>query len=351
MTPQPARIVHYLNQFFGGIGGEDKAGVGPAARDGAVGPGMALQAALGDAARIVGTVICGDNYFADNLDAVRAEVLHLIQGYQPDLVVTGPAFNAGRYGVACGAVAAGVAEALGIPVVSGMYPENPGVELYRRHAYIVETGNSVAAMRQAVPQMARIIARLAAGAPLGAPEEEGYIPRGLRQNIFRPERGSRRAVEMLVRKLQGAAFATEYPMPVFDRVPPSPPVPDMARARLALVTSGGIVPHGNPDHIESSSASRYGRYALDGLADLTEATHQTAHGGYDPTYANQDPDRVLPLDVVRELVAAGTIGELHPYWYTTVGNGTSVANAERFAAQIALDLRNHGVDAVILTST
>ena len=33
------RVVHYLNQFFGGIGGEEKAGVPLEARPGAVGPG------------------------------------------------------------------------------------------------------------------------------------------------------------------------------------------------------------------------------------------------------------------------------------------------------------------------
>jgi glycine reductase len=35
----PVRVVHYLNQFFAGLGGEEPAGVGVAARDGAVGSG------------------------------------------------------------------------------------------------------------------------------------------------------------------------------------------------------------------------------------------------------------------------------------------------------------------------
>ena len=41
------KVVHYLNQFFAGVGGEEKANVGPGAREGAVGPGMALNQALG----------------------------------------------------------------------------------------------------------------------------------------------------------------------------------------------------------------------------------------------------------------------------------------------------------------
>ena len=40
------KIVHYLNQFFGGIGGEDKAGVQPEVREEKIGPGIAILQAL-----------------------------------------------------------------------------------------------------------------------------------------------------------------------------------------------------------------------------------------------------------------------------------------------------------------
>ena len=129
------RIVHYINQFFAGIGGEEKANVPPEKRAGAVGPGMALQAAIGDAGEIVATVVCGDGYFNENLEAASAAVLGMIGESSPDLVVVGPAFNAGRYGMACGGVAKAVEEKLGVPVVGGMYIENPGIDSYRRYGY------------------------------------------------------------------------------------------------------------------------------------------------------------------------------------------------------------------------
>ncbi len=47
-------------------------------------------------------------------------------------------------------------------------------------------------------------------------------------------------------------------MPVFDRVEPFKALASLKDARIALVTSGGVVPKGNPDHIESSSAQKYG---------------------------------------------------------------------------------------------
>lgn len=351
MSDKKLRVVHYLNQFYGGIGGEDKADIQASEREGVVGPGMALKAALGNDAEVVATVICGDSYFNENIDEASKTIIEMISKHKPDVVVAGPAFNAGRYGVACGAVAKAVFDEIGVPVVSGMYPENPGVEMYRKFAYIVETGNSAADMRKAIPQIAKLVVKLGRGEEMGSPTEEGYLERGVRKNIFLSERGSKRAVDMLIKKLAGEKFTTEYPMPVFDRVAPHAAVADVSKLKIALVTSGGIVPDKNPDRIESSSASKFGKYDITGVNDLTDETYETAHGGYDPTYANIDPDRVLPVDVLREMEQQGKIGELHHYFYATVGNGTSVANAVKFAKTIAAELIADGVQAVILTST
>jgi len=345
------KVVHYINQFFAGIGGEDKADVKPELREGVVGPGQALTAAFKNEAKIIATVICGDTYYNENEEAAKAEVLKMIKEQKPDLFIAGPAFNAGRYGVACGSICKAVKEELKIPVVTAMFKENPGADLYKRNMIIVETGNSAAAMKTAAPHLAAVALKLARGEELGDPAAEGYMAGGTRQNVFKEETGARRAVDMLIKKVKGEPFTTEYPMPEFDRVHPNPAVKDMSKARLALVTSGGIVPKGNPDRIESSSASKFGKYDLEGLDRCTSETHETAHGGYDPTYANTDPNRVLPLDVVRDMIREGRIGSLHRYHYATVGNGTSVANAKAYAAAISKDLVADGVTAVILTST
>ncbi len=60
---------------------------------------------------------------------------------------------------------------------------------------------------------------------------------------------------------------------------------------------------------------------------------------------------MLPLDVIRDLEREGVIREIYPYYYATVGNGTSVANAKKFAQDIAKDLLKDGVQAVIISST
>lgn len=345
------RIVHYINQFFAQIGGEEMAHVPPEWRDGPVGPGLALAAAFGENAEIVGTVICGDSYFNEHTKEALPEILDMVKAQGADLLIAGPAFNAGRYGVACGTVAKAAQEELGIKAITGMYVENPGADMFAQDVYIISTRNSAAGMRDAVKKLVPLALKLLNGEAVGASSEEGYLPRGVRVNLFEKDRGSKRAVEMLVRKLKGQEFVTEYPMPNFDRVAPLPAVKNINRAKIALVTSGGIVPFGNPDRIESSNASRYGRYDLEDVMDLTEGKWATAHGGYDPSYANQDADRVLPVDVMRELEMEGKIGSLFRYTYSTVGNGTAVKSSKAYAEDFAKELIQENVQAVILTST
>jgi len=343
------KVVHYINQFYAGIGGEEMANTVPEMRPGAVGPGLALQAAFGENAEIVQTIVCGESFFNENTENAKQTILDMIQG--ADLFIAGPAFNAGRYGVACGAICEAVSEKFNIPVLTGMYIENPGADMYKQRMYIIATKSSAAGMREAAPKMAKLALKLAKGEKIGASIEEGYIPNGQRINFFDTERGSKRAVKMLLSKMAGKPFVTEYPMPDFDRVNPVAAVKDITKAVIALVTSGGIVPKGNPDRIESSSASKYGEYDITGVTDLSDAGYETAHGGYDPVYANQDADRVLPVDILREFEQQGKIGKLHNIFYTTVGNGTAVKSSKIFAEDIGQKLLSLGVNAVVLTST
>jgi len=351
MAEKKYRVVHYLNQFYAGIGGEEKANIPPQMKEGIVGPGKPLQDALGEEGEIVATMICGDSYFAENIEAVAASVVESLSPYKPDVFVAGPAFNAGRYGIACGAACSAVSKTLGIPVVTAMYEENPALELYRKEIYAIPTAKSAVGMAEAISKMAGFVRKLGFGQEIGLPEEEGYFPRGIRVNRFASQTGAERAVDMLMAKLKGEPFKTEYAMPTFERVPPSSAVKNMSSATIALVTSGGIVPLGNPDRIEAASASKFAEYNIDGVNDLTADAYQTCHGGYDPVYANEDPDRVLPLDAMRDLEKEGAIGKLYDRYYVTVGNATSVANAQKFGREIAEKLIAADVDGVILTST
>src|SRR4030067_2850809 len=346
------RIVHYLNQFFGGVGGEEKADCEPFTIQGPQGPGRLLEKLFREEnadVEIVATVVCGDSYFADHQENVLRELIPLIRGYHPDLVIAGPAFHAGRYGRACGAICSSL-NPLGIPAITAMYKENPGVDQYRKTAFIVECADLVTGMEDAVQKMVRLGKKVLQGEKIVFPKAEGCFEQGLRKNYFHAEPAYQRAIALLLQKIGSDSFETEYPIPFFDRVDPQAAIGDLKGLTIALVTSGGIVPTGNPDHIESATASKYGRYSLEGLEKLETKTHQSAHGGYDNTFANHDPNRVLPIDVMRELEKELGFKQ-HEWYYATVGNGTSVDSAQKFAKEIAAELIRDGVQAVILTST
>ena len=98
------KILFYTNQFFGQIGGEDMAYAEPQLFEGMHGSANTFGAPLKDIAEIVATIVCGDNFYAENMETGRAFLLEQIKKYQPDLIIAGPAFNAGRFGIACGDV-------------------------------------------------------------------------------------------------------------------------------------------------------------------------------------------------------------------------------------------------------
>ena len=345
------RVVHYLNQFFAGIGGEDRAGERPQLREGPVGPGQVLQRSLGDEADVVATVYCGDDFFNEHEPTALPAIVDLIRSCAPDLVVAGPAFNSGRYGLACGRICAAVSEQLGVATVTGMTAENPGVELVRQRVYIVASGPTPVSMTPTLQRMASLGLKLARKQRVGNPTDEGYIPRGVRFTELTNESAAHRAVEMLLRSVRGGTWETEWPLPDYDRVPPPPPLKDVRHATIALVTSGGIVPKGNPDRIESTYATKWLKYSLAGVDALSPEGWQSIHGGYDTTRANEDPNRVLPVDVVRELEADGSIGRLLDEYWVFVGSGASTTNARRFATEMARDLKASAVEGVIFTAT
>lgn len=345
------KIVHYLNQFFGGIGGEETADYKPEIRDGKIGPGAAIEAALGEDYEIVATVICGDNYFGENLEEATNTIVEMVKKYAPDVFFAGPSFNAGRYGVACGTICKAVEERLGVPVLTASYEENPGVDMFRKDVITVKTANSAAGLRKCLPQIVTLIKKMATGEEILGPSIEGYHERGIRVNYFAEERASSRAIKMLVKKMAGEEFETDLPMPKFDRVEPAAPIKDIKTAKIAVVTSGGIVPQGNPDHIESSNATKFGTYSIEGMDTLSPDDFTTIHGGYDRQFVMQNPNLVVPLDVLREMEKDGEFGELVNYFSTTTGTGTATGSAAIFGDKIGAKLVEDHVDGVILVST
>jgi betaine reductase len=341
-----SRIVHYINQFFAGVGGEDSASTPPTTTDGPVGPGRKLQQLLGDDHQIVTTVYCGDDHAVSD-PSVTQEILALVQASSPDLLVAGPAFTSGRYGLACASLAK-AAMAAGLPVLAAMHDDNPGLD-EAGGAPVVRSGEAARQMGPSLDRLAAAIKKALAGDELTADDGRiGAVPRTSRMS---DRNAATRAVDLVLARLAGDTEATEVPLPTFDHVHPADPIDDPASVTIALLTEGALVPEGNPGRLESARATKWLRYPLDGNDVLTPGEYRSVHGGFSTVWANEDPHRILPLDVARELEREGAIGHIHGEYLVTAGNGTSVGNARRFGIEWAADLRHSEVRAAVLTST
>lgn len=357
MAQKKLRVVHYLNQFFGQIGGEEKATAGFTVKEGPVGPGLALQKELGDKAEIVATIICGDDFFAVNPEQCAEEGLKLVSSYQPDLFFAGPAFAAGRYSIACGAICKAVGTELGIPVITGMHEEVPGMEIYRKYAFICKTPNIARGMPEVLRNMARLAFRLISGEKemrllsrenLPKPEEYNYFSRNLLRNEYCDKTIAERSVEKLVIKLQGKPFESEVIPPRFERVTPPASIKDLSKCEIALISDGGLVPKGNPDGLARRSNLKWGGYDVEALF----REYEVAHAGYFNDHVLARPDRLVPVDVMRDLAKEGKIGKLHRTFFSTSGCTTVSKRCGEMGDEMGAVMKKGGiVGAAILTST
>ncbi len=348
-------VVHVVNQFFAGLGGEEKADIPVGVAEGAVGVARAFQAQLGDQASVVATVYFGDNYFHEHLEQAKEAILREVCSRKPQVVVAGPAFNAGRYGLACVEISQMISENLELPCVTAMHPANPAVLAYREHhnlkSFLLPSSETAVGMAQALASIARFVLRVGMGVEIGPAEKEGYIARGVRRMEKADRPGAKRAIDMLLKRLKGRPITTEIPVEAWDGVKFAHPVSDLSSATIAVITTSGVVPWGNPDGFKIFRNTFWRKYDIARLSTMEPGRWEAIHGGYNVSYMNQNPHYGMPLDVLRSLEADKTIGRLYPSYYVVPGNQGSPSVMRRIGQELAADLHREGIDGVLLVST
>jgi len=223
--------------------------------------------------------------------------------------------------------------------------------MFRARTYIVPVDASPRTMADAMRRMAALGVRLARMETIGTPEAEGYLPQGVRRHVAVEETGAARAVDLLLSKLRGDTYTTEVPLQVFRRSRPAAPIRNLSRSTIAIISTGGIVPAGNPHALRHINETRWRRYPIAGEQRMEAGRWEPIHGGYDAAAARGNPNVVVPLDALRGLEAAGTIGRVHDEYFAVVGVGAPVEVAERIGSEIADALQTGEVTGAILTST
>ncbi len=349
------RVAHVVNQFFAGIGGEEKADVAAGTLDTLAGPSRGLQRLLQGEAEVAPTIYFGDNHFHEKPAEARAALLREVTAAAVDIVVLGPAFNAGRYGLACVEIGHMAATELDRVCVTAMHEDNPAVDTYREYhdprLFLFSTTETAAGMGKALEDLARFVIKRLRDEPVAAAEDEGYLPRGIRIQETSDRTGADRALDMLFDKLEGRPFATEVPMQTWDRVAPAAAVAQVGKAKIALVTTSGVVPWGNPDGFKTFRNTFWRKYPVAELKTMEPGMWEAVHGGYNVANMNANPLYGVPLDALRELQQEGKYDDLYPAYYVIPGNQGSPAAMQRVGQEIAAELKANSVDAALLVST
>ncbi len=351
MSSVSLRVLHYLNPFFAGIGGEEANDRAPEVQQGSRGPGRLIDKFLEGNGSVVATLVCGDNYFTDHQEEVCETLAAAVKEHHADLLIAGPAFSAGRYGLACGSLCEFASERLGLAAVTAMSGENPGATFRRRKVYILTTGESVKAMGEIVPRLVQFGVRLARKERIGPADAEGYMRRGIRFNERVEKTAAQRAVDMVLAKVRGEPYRTEIRLEEQEKVAPPSPLGPLNQAVVAIVTEMGFLPHGNPDRIASSRAKVWGRYSIAGMDRVSRDRFMYIHGGYNTKDVDEDPNRGVPVDALRDMERDGSIARLVDEVFSTCGNGGALTEMKRIGEEMAHEVKKRGATAVIIPAT
>jgi D-proline reductase (dithiol) PrdB len=145
------------------------------------------------------------------------------------------------------------------------------------------------------------------------------------------------------------AYLRTYRWRRVDPVPLARRTKPVARSRVALVTTAGLVPPGAPPFDEAVKGGDFSYRVIAADADVARLAEHHRSEAFDHTGIALDRNLVFPLDRLRELAAAGEIGEVAPRHLSFMGSITAPGRlSTRTAPEGALLLAADGVDLALL---
>jgi len=149
--------------------------------------------------------------------------------------------------------------------------------------------------------------------------------------------------------LKDRIFVRAYRWRRIDPVPWTPLAKPLAECRLALVSSAALVLPGQPPFDDSVRGSDPSFREIPADADVRTLTETHRSRSFDHSGVARDPNLAFPLDRVRELAAAGRIGEVNRRHLSFMGSITAPGRLRRDTAPAAARLLvEDGVDVALL---
>jgi D-proline reductase (dithiol) PrdB len=123
----------------------------------------------------------------------------------------------------------------------------------------------------------------------------------------------------------------------------------LRQSRLALVTTAGIHPRGDPPFTGGDQSFR----VIPANTPASEIVQSHASIGFDRTAFQRDINVVFPIDRVREFVARGEIGSLSGTYFSFMGAQRPPYDRllTDTGPEVARRLRADGVEVVFVTGT
>jgi D-proline reductase (dithiol) PrdB len=145
------------------------------------------------------------------------------------------------------------------------------------------------------------------------------------------------------------AFVSMYKWHRIDPVPWAQPSKPLSESRIGLVISACMVMHGQPPFDAEKPDNDPTMRVIPSGIDPRVLENTYPGQGFDHTGLEADPNLLVPLDRLREMAAAGEIGELAPRVVSICGHLPKPrVLIEETAPQIANVFIEDAADAVLL---
>jgi hypothetical protein len=144
-------------------------------------------------------------------------------------------------------------------------------------------------------------------------------------------------------------FLKTYPWRRIDPVPWAAPLKPLAESKVAVVSTAGLVLPSQEPFDDTVRGGDWSYRELPHDADLTTLRETHRSESFDHTGLRADANLGMPLDRLRELVAAGEIGSINHRHFSLMGSITAPGRLIRESAPaVAAALSADAVDAVLL---
>ncbi len=118
-------------------------------------------------------------------------------------------------------------------------------------------------------------------------------------------------------------FMRSYPWRRLDEIAPAHRGKPLAGCRVALVSSAGLVAPGQAPYDSKIKGGDWSWRSIPGDIDVQNLTEHHRSDSWDHKGIEADRNMGMPLDRLRELAAAGVIGEVAPRHISVMGSVTA----------------------------